>query len=294
MLDAQIQRILAMLKNDDRESTPVYFGEGWDNRLFLVDDDLILRIARTPDDNERLVREARTLTAIEPLLPLPVPHVEWVHHPGSDSPLAAMTYRKLSGRSLDAREVDADAATVLAPALAELLDDLHTIPSETARELGIPTFSPHGWLARHDDLVEVTREAVRARLDSESFERFDQWWNEYRSDSVAVDFVSSFIHGDLACEHVLVEHDPLRVTGVIDFGDAMLADPALDLAGFPDGLAREVLRQTRLAEDAERVWRRRSAYRRLGPLHAVKAGIERRDSALLDEGIAGLRQRFSA
>jgi aminoglycoside phosphotransferase (APT) family kinase protein len=34
------------------------------------------------------------------------------------------------------------------------------------------------------------------------------------------------IHGDLGAEHVLVDGD--RITGVIDWGDAAIGDPAVD------------------------------------------------------------------
>jgi hypothetical protein len=79
---------------------------------------------------------------------------------------------------------------------------------------------------------------------------------------------------------------------VIDFGDAMVADPALDLAGVPDHLARAVLGQMPGVANPDHIWQRREAYRRLSPLHAVFAGLDRGDSNLLEEGLTGLRSRF--
>src|SRR5690606_33005219 len=50
-------------------------------------------------------------------------------------------------------------------------------------------------------------------------------------------------HGDLDARHLIVERraDGVRASGVIDWGDVMLADPAIDLAlavGFMEGEAR--------------------------------------------------------
>ena len=39
------------------------------------------------------------------------------------------------------------------------------------------------------------------------------------------------IHGDLSGDHLLLDRDS-NLRGVIDFGDAMIADPALDFAGI--------------------------------------------------------------
>ncbi len=182
---------------------------------------------------------------------------------------------------------------MLAPALARFLDELHAIPSGAVDGLGIARYTPHEWLDHHTELVELTRETVRMRLETESFARFEKWWDEYRLDRDAVDFTPCFIHGDLGCEHVLTERETLRVSGVIDFGDAMFADPALDLAGFPDVLAVQVLNRMRGLSGAEKIWKRRDFYRRIAPLHAIQVGNERHDGALVDEGAEGLKLRFS-
>ena len=38
-------------------------------------------------------------------------------------------------------------------------------------------------------------------------------------------------HGDIAPEHILVDEAGGRVLGLIDFGDLLVGDPAIDLAG---------------------------------------------------------------
>jgi aminoglycoside phosphotransferase (APT) family kinase protein len=40
------------------------------------------------------------------------------------------------------------------------------------------------------------------------------------------------IHGDLGPEHVLMDPASGRIAGVIDWGDVVIGDPAIDLAGF--------------------------------------------------------------
>lgn len=269
-----------------------FLDEGWDNRLYLVDEDLIVRVAKFEAESKQLLDEANTLASIGPLLPLPVPYPQFVHHPSADFPAAAMGYRRLPGRSLDAKEITGAVAAMLAPDLARFLIILHSIPADAFRRLPAHVFTPVDWMDRHVRLVRDTFADLRQLLDVATLNRFLDWWNGYQQDAVALDFEPCFIHGDLGCEHLLVERDPWRITGVIDFGDAMVADPALDLAGFPDNLARSVLHLMPDIGELQPFWRRRDAYRKIAPLHAVRAGRDHNDRLLLEEGIDGLRKRF--
>lgn len=293
--ESQVQAIQYLLKSfafDGDVRNVRFIAEGWDNRVYALGDDVLLRVAKNDDASSQLLREAAVLRRIVPLLTLPVPLPEYVHEPTPEVPLAAMAYRRVPGKSLDADDVEDKGASALAPELARFLNRLHAIPLEVVGDLGIASFTSGRWLAHHSELVDFTRDLIRQRLHPETFACFERWWGAYRHDPVAVDFTPRFIHGDLGCEHVLVERHPWRVTGAIDFGDAMIADPALDLAGFPDDLAAEVIWRMHPAEGERKIWSRRDAYRRIAPLHAIQVGLQRRDSALLDEGIDGLEQRF--
>jgi aminoglycoside phosphotransferase (APT) family kinase protein len=50
------------------------------------------------------------------------------------------------------------------------------------------------------------------------------------------------IHGDISGDHLLLDGDS-GLGGVIDFGDAMISDPALDLAGILNDMAEPFLAQ---------------------------------------------------
>lgn len=270
-----------------------FLGEGWDNRLFVVNEDLVIRVARREVDDARLLAEVRLLEAVGPSLPLPVPRPKFDLQPSADLPRAVMGYHLIPGSPLRAGMVTPANVESFAAGLAPFLDRLHAQPLDIARAAGLPIFSPSEWLARHRELVDQAEPALEQSLDRESLSRFQAWWSAFAVDPVALDFTPCLVHGDLAEEHVLVSADPWRVSGVIDFGDAMVADPALDLAGLPDDLARSVMRRTSSVVNPNHVWERRSAYRKLSPLHAIVAGLERGDSSLLEEGILGLKSQIN-
>jgi aminoglycoside phosphotransferase (APT) family kinase protein len=99
------------------------------------------------------------------------------------------------------------------------------------------------------------------------------------------------VHGDLHVRHLLLD-DRGDASGVIDWGDVCLADPALDLAlayAAFSGPARVALVDAYGGLDAERELRARCLAVRLSALLAGYAAADGRP-ALLAEALAGLRR----
>jgi aminoglycoside phosphotransferase (APT) family kinase protein len=99
------------------------------------------------------------------------------------------------------------------------------------------------------------------------------------------------VHGDLHARHLLVGAAG-RATGVVDWGDLCLADPAVDLSlGFAafSGRAREAFLAAYGPVDAERELRARALAVRLAALLARYASVEG-SAALLAESLASLHR----
>jgi aminoglycoside 2''-phosphotransferase len=266
-----------------------YLGQGWDNILFLADGDLVVRFSKNSVAARQLVVEGAILRLLGRSMPvaIPIPHDVIPASAGSDT--ALMTYRRIEGVALDDVALTDEAVNAVAPALAQFLDALHSVPLAEIGQIDIPHYAPRAWVERHHELYRRTRNELRGALDAATFRRYDAWWDDYLADSASVAFVPCLVHGDLALEHILVERHPWRVSGVIDFGDAMWTDPALDLAGFPERLALPVAERMRTLNGDDAFWRRREAYQRIAPLHAVAAGLERGSTDLLRSGIDAIR-----
>ncbi len=102
------------------------------------------------------------------------------------------------------------------------------------------------------------------------------------------------IHGDVDGRNVLLHLDG-SMAGVIDFSDAMVADPALDFACILNdwswSFLERVLAHYPLEVDADA--RRRTAfYSTVGPLWDVREGAEVGDPSLLRAGRAQLAGRI--
>ncbi len=209
---AEIRRLVGAYLPGRGTGSVAEIGAGLDNVAYEVDGELIVRFARTPDP-ARTEREARLLSAVAARSPVPVPAPVFVA-----AELGCIAYRKLPGTPLiDQPRGD---ATAVAATLGELLTALHTVPIGHWAGLADADDQPMTeWLrdaaeeyAAVADRVPVHRERIEAFLGSPPPDR--------GSDLV-------FSHNDLGIEHVLVT-DEATVSGVIDWSDAALVDPAYD------------------------------------------------------------------
>ncbi len=105
------------------------------------------------------------------------------------------------------------------------------------------------------------------------------------------DFTPVVLHADLGPDHVLCRDG--RVVGVIDWSDARIGDPALDLSwclnGTPDAFASAIGR----VYGADTATRERALfYHRLGPWHEVVYGLDTDQERFVASGLAGVRSRL--
>ncbi len=203
------------------------FAEGWDNALWVTGEGLLFRFPRRAIARAGVEREVALLPALAPRLPLPTPVPTWVGVPSDAFRWPFFGARLVPGReiaevALDGRRDGAGAA------LGEFLQVLHE--PALVRDLGAGL--PRDPMGRADMAVRVPR--TRDRLAA--VETAGLWSVPAKADAVlraaeALPATSevALVHGDLHVRHLLVD-DAGRPSGVIDWGDLCLADPAVDLS----------------------------------------------------------------
>ena len=260
---------------------------GWDYVVFEVNGAWIVRIPRRAEVEGWLRKEIRLLPEIAPLLPLPIPRFDVV---AADEEEPFVAYRKLRGRSLDVMlrgEVD---APVLGRQLGSFLAALHSFPLPRAMRLTRTDPESPGWLAQQEELRERSERDAYPLLEPEERRRADHVFEEYFA---SVDGVSpALVHGDLGPDHVLSSTD--TVTGVIDWSDASVGDPAIDLAWPTHATPREVAEALLDAYGPESAGpsERSPYYYRVAHLHEVLHALDHDDAALLERGLHAFRERL--
>jgi aminoglycoside phosphotransferase (APT) family kinase protein len=258
-------------------ATVVEIEEGWDSRVLEVNGEWIVRVPRREEVREWMRREARLLPELAAVLPVPIPRFEVVE----DSDVFFVAYRKLRGEPL----VDVEAPVPLAGELGRFLATLHVL----GRGHEAAT-----WLAQHWKLIDRCIEEVAPLLASDEARRAEAMFSGVLS-SWDESLPTALIHADLGPAHIL--HDGRSVTGVIDWSDARLGDPALDFAwllhGTSDAFATSLFdTYTRERSPDPGLGDRALFYHRLGPWHGVLYGLEHGRTDLIESGLAGIRERL--
>ena len=199
-------------------------GVGWDNTVWLVDETWTVRFPRRAAALPLLDRELVVLRALAGRLPLPVPEPAHVVGPFDDFPWPSWAAPVIPGVELaHAGLADADRGE-LGAQVGGFLAVLHAqapppdLPVDPNRRADMSVRVP--W-AR-----ETVARAVQLGLLGDVPEGFEALAAEALSLAPASRTV--LCHGDLHLRHVLVAGG--TASGVIDWGDACLADPALDLS----------------------------------------------------------------
>ncbi|MFP5334462.1 MAG: phosphotransferase [Actinomycetes bacterium] len=143
----------------------------------------------------------------------------------------AVVYPYLDGAPLHPGELRPGPG--LAAELGRALASLHDAPLALAESAGVPVYDPREYRERR--LAEVDRAAQTGHVPTRLLTR----WEKLLEDVGRWRFQPSLVHGDLVAEHVLVADG--RVVGMLDWGEARVADPADDLAWVAVGADADAL-----------------------------------------------------
>jgi aminoglycoside phosphotransferase (APT) family kinase protein len=112
--------------------------------------------------------------------------------------------------------------------LGRLLRELHAFPVDSALELGVPMFDgPRLRGERMAHYEELIRRAFPL-LSCEARVHVERVYESYLNDSAAFEFEPVLVHSDIAV-NALVDPASGELCGLLDFSDAVVSDPSLDL-----------------------------------------------------------------
>lgn len=210
----------------------VLLATGWDNTVHLVAGEWLFRFPRRKIALPGLRREIETLPRLAPRLPLPIPVPEYVGEPGADFPWPFWGGRLIPGSELAESGLGAADRIPAATRLGEFLAALHDPGLAAELGEGLPV-DPMG---RADPGVRVPRaRAALARLAEQGLYEPDPAIDELLAEAERLGPPRTqpvMAHGDLHIRHLIVDETG-EASGVIDWGDLCLADPASDLSiGF--------------------------------------------------------------
>jgi aminoglycoside 2''-phosphotransferase len=283
-------KLLARQLPDVDASSIEPFGSG-DFCLAFNLRDQVFRIARHVEAAEALRRESCILPKIASLLPLPVPQLAY-HAPHGCPPFTV--HKEITGEFLTRETwegMPAPARERAASDLATFLRSLHALPIKIGLDCGLVQIDA-AEIARR--LREETANIIHRFLEHETQRRLDQTLKRWSFQHAARG--AALLHCDMGPGHVLYNPSTLQLTGVIDFADMVIGDPARDFIyiyeDFGPGLLWEVL--TRYAgKDASKMM---PVIRKWYLLEAISWTIgmyREQHEANLDHGLAEIKRELA-
>jgi aminoglycoside 2''-phosphotransferase len=184
----------------------------------------VFRFTKAERGQAVMAGELQVLRAIRSRITLPIPNPFYA---GPD----AMAYELLEGEQLSfavLRDLPASVAETIALQLGEFLRALHGTPTDGPLPATLA-------LARRDEWQELRRDTealVYPLLLPHQREWAKRLFDGVLGDPRQFDGPPCVVHGDLWPEHVLFDRAAGRLSGIIDFGQAGLGDPAGDLGNL--------------------------------------------------------------
>ncbi len=209
-----------------------HLGEGCDSVACLVNGEWVFRFPKREDVERQLLGELSILPKLVPGSPIPQPCYHFHGQPTAKFPRHFAGYPLLRG--IPALQLDPARLPLgrWAAEFGRFLSWLHRFPAHRLAPLGVEQPDP-------DELIDEVQADALADLAAVARVAPDRPIRQWRlflsrrpprlthSGTARV-----LIHGDLAAEHVLCDPERLKLTGIIDWSEIGLGDPAVDFAGL--------------------------------------------------------------
>lgn len=202
-------------------------GEGWDNKVFLVNDQLIFRFPHREIAATLIERENAVLAHLQARVTLKIPNPIYVGKPDDNYPYHFHGYQVIDGKSGCHANLSASARNRSITELADFLKRLHSITEMEAQTIGAKdqvfdrTDADRAINALAERVEKINARNI-ALIDLKVFD------NEMKiAAAVNLPTKKVLVHGDLYCRHLMFEQEEL--VGIIDWGDVGINNPAVDL-----------------------------------------------------------------
>ena len=269
---------------------------GWESKVLVINDEYVFRFPRWMEVIPKLRREVKLLPMLRGRLNIRIPDSDFISAGAMDPTLEEAVfvgYRMLPGELLTPelfQERVQGQKTVFERCAAQIggfLTALHRFPREKAIDLGYEVAKPSSFMPF---LLEIKAKA-EPLLTHLALKRVDTFISRALELWDASEFQVVMTHGDLAPEHLLFNPESGQVSGVIDFGDALIDDPAGDfttfLCQYSEDFTLAVLDHYEPGLDDLAI-ERCDVYRRLEPFYWISYGLDAEKPAHVKAGVTML------
>lgn len=205
----------------------VHNVEGWDHYVLILDNKYVFRFPRTEKYLNALMNEILLLEYLKDKVSMPIPRYIYI---AKDKSFAG--YSLIPGIQLKEKVfklVSQKTKSLLAKQIANFLSSLHKIPHKSVKKYGTKTVDAK---KKYKDLVFNTNKYIFPRVSQKDQLLIDGYLREFKN---YLKFPKKvFTHNDLYSKHILLGKNKKYISGIIDFSDRRIDDPARDFTEMWD------------------------------------------------------------
>ena len=269
--------------------------QGWDSFVIEVNGTYIFRFPTRQRVEKQLKIEIKILPKLAKRLPVPIPEFKFIWLGTQNQPQMFVGYQKIIGSALSIKPpFDPKKKRKLAQILGQALSELHSFPIEKAVASGMKPATADTWKGDYLNMLKRHQKNSFPMMEPELQRRCIELFDEYLGNDEYFNFEPVITHGDLAPdEHILWNAETEEITGIIDWGDVALGDPALDFTGILCDCGPEftnlVLEEYDKRNDST-ILDRAEWYMKLFGFHNIEYGQLINDQTYVQKGLQQLRE----
>jgi len=267
---------------------------GWDSRVLFLQNGTVIKIPLA-NGYEKLEREYCVLKSVKPLLGDLVPdRIALVMKKFRGETLKFLSYNAIKGITLDdAAPLSRDMETSIWAQMTRILPAIHHHMPPGLSKCGIPLLDGPGWRNFYAGFLRDLRVTVFPALDDHLSSYLEDQIRTFVENDSNFEFRPALIHGDIDPRNLIWDTHSLRISGIIDWGDSMIGDPAFDHASmlFNERIGLQLIRNQKELAGPGPI-RRIEFYHRMVPVYWIMYGLRNRREKLVRDGIRELENRI--
>ena len=209
-----------------------------------------------------------------------------------------MGYKKINGISLSRcfNRITKTDQERIAISLGKFLSELH---SQKVYQKVCTTwkskqeFNPSQYQLYWQNYLKIAQEKAYHLMDTNQKKWVSQIFHEFLDESKNFDFIPCVVHRDFDSTNILVDPTSFEVTGIIDFEETGVYDPAGDFIFFDEGefFLNHLLDNYNGFKDCRLKHRMKFLYCRAGLIY-ILAGLDYNIPRMVDYGLYLIRKRM--
>ena len=271
--------------------TIVLAGEGFDSQAFIVNGDYVFKFPKHQDSVRNIGVEVALLPKLQDHLSVAVPRFEFVADKGE---LPFVGYRRIEGVPLDAKslwDLGEGLRNRLIGEIAAHMQQMQKFPVSEAVKCGVEVWDFRN--KYHADL-ERTRIEIYPMVSAAVQDYLEDLFEKYLDNDDNFEYAPVFLHADWSPGHILYDPDTRTIVGIIDFGDAVVGDPAYDLRRLYEEYGEAfigVFLRYYPHNDTDNLMAKLRFFGTCAPIHGAFFGIDHGSESVLRDHLGALRRR---